>query len=368
MQKNIKFARIIVFIICTFLAADAFVSAQPPDQTCEAKFRHNMFAVHFADAMKGWACGDDGLVYHTIDGGFSWKTQPIDTRESLFSVSFTNTETGWVVGNKGLIFNTTDGGKTWKSQKSPKDKILFNVEALSENKAIACGDWGTIVYTADGGQTWEDRTYPKDIMMYGIDFVDENEGWIAGEFGTVLHTTDGGVTWEVQATGVENMLYCISFNTNLDGLAVGIDGLILKTVDGGVTWQQVVFKSKHDEEWEAIQKTGSSDANNIYRQEDFIKQMTQKPPIFEVALLGNVAVAAGDEGVMMISEDAGTTWEQVTLPPDLSLLWFRGISLVQKDDKIMGVTVGAKAVCVINENTNLTAVGFLPEVTVCQNP
>jgi len=239
--KNIKFLGVFIYLVCSLLSADLFVFAQPPGELCEPKFRHNMYAVCFTDAKLGWACGDNGIVYHTVDGGFNWDIQPVDTTESLFAVSFANSEVGWVVGNKGLIFHTIDGGKTWKSQKSSTEKILFNAKALSADKAIACGDWGNIAYTSDGGETWEDRTYPKDVMMYGIDFVDENEGWIAGEFGMILHTTDSGATWEVQATGVENMLYSVSFSTKLEGLAGGIDGLILRTVDGGNTWQKGEF-------------------------------------------------------------------------------------------------------------------------------
>jgi photosystem II stability/assembly factor-like uncharacterized protein len=367
-HKNIKFVSVFIYLVCSLLSANAFVFAQPPDEVCEPKFRHNMFSVHLADAREGWACGDAGMIYHTIDGGFKWETQPVDTTEALFGISFANAKVGWVVGNKGLIFQTMDGGKTWIQQKSSTGKILFNVEALSADKAIACGDWGTIAYTSDGGETWEDRTYPKDMMMYGIDFVDENEGWIAGEFGGILHTTDSGVTWQVQATGVENMLYSISFSTNLEGLAGGIDGLILKTVDGGNTWQKVEFMTEEEKNLKSMQQSAAGEANNIYRQEDFIKQMTQRPPIFEVGLLGNIGIAAGDEGVLMISSDTGSTWEKLTLPPDLSLLWFRGISLVKNEDKITGATIGAKAVCIISENNQLNAVGFMPEVTVCQKP
>lgn len=367
MYKKIKFLGVFIYLVCSLLSADLFVFAQGPDELCEPKFRHNMYAVCFTDAKLGWACGDNGIVYHTVDGGFKWEIQPVDTTESLFAISFTNSEVGWVVGNKGLIFHTIDGGKTWKSQKSSTEKILFNAKALSADKAIACGDWGTIAYTSDGGQTWEDRTYPKDVMMYGIDFVDENEGWIAGEFGMILHTTDSGATWQVQTTGVESMLYSVSFSTNLEGLASGIDGLILRTIDGGNTWQKIEFMTSEEETLKELQKAKGAE-DNIYRQEDFIKQMTQRPPIYEVGLLGNIGIAAGDEGVLMISSDTGSTWEKVTLPPDLSLLWFRGISLVKNEDKIMGVTIGAKAVCVINEDKQPTAIGFMPEVTVCQKP
>jgi hypothetical protein len=32
----------------------------------------DLYSVHFADALHGYACGDDGIVIKTTDGGASW--------------------------------------------------------------------------------------------------------------------------------------------------------------------------------------------------------------------------------------------------------------------------------------------------------
>ena len=37
-------------------------------------------AVQFVDASEGWACGDDGVVWHSIDGGKNWERQKTGTR------------------------------------------------------------------------------------------------------------------------------------------------------------------------------------------------------------------------------------------------------------------------------------------------
>lgn len=363
-MKNMKFVIIVVAYITCLLFSSGAVFAQTEEETCAPKFRHNMFSVCLIDAQEGWTCGNNGLIYHTNDGGMSWKIQPTGTKEALFSVSFINPKIGWVSGNKGIILHTTDGGKTWKKQKSPKEKILFIIKAISADKAIAVGDWGTIVATTDGGKTWEDRTYPKDMMMYGLDFVDENEGWIAGEFGIVLHTTDGGVNWERQETGVENMLYSVSFKDNLNGVASGIDGLILKTSDGGVSWKTIEYMTS--EEQGAREALEEIMAKGGRIEENFIKERTQRRPLFEIKLLGDIALAGGDAGIFLISGDAGDTWHEVKLPPDLSLLWFRGISLTRKGDSIVGASIGAKSVCLVTLDTDLHAIGYLPKLGLCE--
>lgn len=363
-MKNMKFVTIVVvYIICLFLSSNA-VFAQTEEELCAPKFRHNMFSVYMIDAREGWVCGNNGLIYHTEDGGMSWKIQPSGTKEALFSVSFINAKIGWVTGNKGIILHTRDGGKTWKKQKSPKEKILFTLKALSADKAIAAGDWGTIVATTDGGKTWEDRTYPKDMMMYGIDFVDENEGWIAGEFGIVLHTTDSGMTWERQDTGVENMLYSVSFKDNLNGVASGIDGLILKTSDGGVSWKVVQYMTEEEDHARKALEEIMAKGGRI--EENFIKERTQRRPLFEIKLLGDIALAGGDAGIFLISGDAGENWHEVKLPPDMSLLWFRGISLARKGDSIVGSVIGAKSVCIVTLDTDLYAIGYLPSLQRCE--
>src|SRR5262245_7498918 len=73
-------------------------------------------AIQFSDANEGWAVGDEGAIWHTIDGGRNWERQPSGIRASLRSVHFLTPFTGWVVGrdelpqgSAGVILVTRDG-------------------------------------------------------------------------------------------------------------------------------------------------------------------------------------------------------------------------------------------------------------------
>ncbi|MCZ6731195.1 MAG: YCF48-related protein, partial [Gammaproteobacteria bacterium] len=73
-------------------------------------------AVHFVDAERGWAVGDDGTVLATSDGGRSWAAQTAGTAAILWSVDFVDAQNGGAVGDRGTVLPTTHGGRTRTAQ------------------------------------------------------------------------------------------------------------------------------------------------------------------------------------------------------------------------------------------------------------
>lgn len=88
----------------------------------------------FLDARHGWVVGRrcDGdactyTVYHTVDGGGSWRPQLTVTsgmRRNGGAFSFVDADHGWLLlgsegarcgmhGCRGLLYRTADGGQTW---------------------------------------------------------------------------------------------------------------------------------------------------------------------------------------------------------------------------------------------------------------
>src|SRR5436309_1109809 len=82
-----------------------------------------LHAVQFVDRHEGWAVGDEGVVWHTIDGGRNWERQPTGTRAALRGLHFLTPYTGWVAGREelphgagslGVLLVTRDGGLKWQ--------------------------------------------------------------------------------------------------------------------------------------------------------------------------------------------------------------------------------------------------------------
>ena len=124
--------------------------------------------VQFVDDQEGWAAGEDGVIWHTIDGGKNWERQHSGVRASLRSMHFLNPFTGWVVGREELP---------------------------------AGGSAGVVLYTADGGLKWRRLLVNAMPGLHVVRFVDANRGYLAGEGADnypsgVFTTTDGGRTWK----------------------------------------------------------------------------------------------------------------------------------------------------------------------------
>ena len=48
----------------------------------------NLYAIQFVGDGEGWACGDEGVILHTIDGGKNWERVSSGTRGSLNRFAF----------------------------------------------------------------------------------------------------------------------------------------------------------------------------------------------------------------------------------------------------------------------------------------
>ena len=185
----------LTFLATALLASFAVAGSNPNYD--DATLR----AVQFVDKNEGWAVGDVGVIWHTINGGKTWERQPSGTRASLRGIQFLTPYTGWVVGrselpngaeSSGIVLFTEDGGGTWRELNSTSLPGLNAVQFLDESKGIIAGD-GTGAFpsgaftTSDGGRTWAAIPGPKVNAWTAIDFKSLDSGTLWGDptFGVV---------------------------------------------------------------------------------------------------------------------------------------------------------------------------------------
>lgn len=128
----------------------------------------NLHAVKFLDVHEGWAAGDQGTVWHTMDGGLMWERQPTGTRATLTDIHVRDYRFVWISGRESLPFNP--------------------------------GSAGIVISTDDGGIRWDvaSRQYLSGLRQ--IHFFDGQVGWAVGETTAqhpsgVYFTTDGASSW-----------------------------------------------------------------------------------------------------------------------------------------------------------------------------
>lgn len=184
------------------------------------------------------------------------------------------------------------------------------------NRLVAMGERGLVVLSDDGGRQWRQARVPVSVTLTAASFVDAHQGWIAGHNGVVLHTADGGESWTVQTDGValaeaslaqaralpasaaqrdrhiaeaerlvadgaDKPLLSICFADARHGLVVGAFGLAAATTDGGKTWTPC--------------------------RERLANPMGMH--LYAVARHGRTWVIAGEQGVLMRSNDDGASFQ-----------------------------------------------------------
>ncbi len=181
---------------------------------------------HFADQIEGWVAGwagQDGVfsLGHTLDGGTSWRLQPLDSDGALEGLPITAAQ-----------FEILDASHQWLALK------------LGSGSSFSVG---RLYASQDGGLTWEARSLP---VGGAVVFADPDRGWVVGgpAGNQVFRTSDGGLSWQPQQLPElpfgETSLSLPEFrgeNAGWMGAAVRLEsGLILvryDTIDGGITWQ-----------------------------------------------------------------------------------------------------------------------------------
>ncbi|MDQ3010276.1 MAG: SPOR domain-containing protein [Acidobacteriota bacterium] len=166
----------------------------------------NLRALHFVDAMTGWAAGDAGAVYRTTDGGRTWKPLLSGVSGNINFIHFLDWNHGWMIAESNrkdeadgetVLLNTINGGRTWMIQKIPN---LLSVYFTDLQNGWAVGRNATLLRTINGGNDWKPVEEVQSVVGLPIEssnynfgfrdvyFLDANHGWLIGNFyGRVRH-------------------------------------------------------------------------------------------------------------------------------------------------------------------------------------
>src|SRR5882724_7474351 len=232
-----------LFLLAVALVAGATRAAADPRHFEDATLR----AVHFIDDKEGWAVGDEGVVWHTLDGGQSWARQATGIRASLRSVHFLTPEVGWAAGREelphggsaGVLLFTRDGGLKWQRLLAGALPGLNQVRFIDPANGFLLGD-GTdhlpagLFRTADGGRSWEPVPGPRVTSWLAGDFSDGTKGMLAGTWARLgkLGAKDDFSIFDA-GSSTEGRDICGLHVVPQRALAVAQGGMMLTSGSGG---------------------------------------------------------------------------------------------------------------------------------------
>jgi photosystem II stability/assembly factor-like uncharacterized protein len=197
----------------------------------------------------------------------------------------------------------------------PERAVLLGA-ARAGARVIAVGERGIAVFSGDEGQHWQQARVPVSVTLTAVRFADPKHGYAIGHAGTVLTTSDGGESWKrvldgrqlaqvllaaakasgdaaalksadrLVADGADKPLLDLLVFDAKRVLVVGAYGIALFTDDAGATWNT----------WRA--------------RLDNPKELH----LYAIQQRGNRIVIAGEQGLVLQSQDGGASFKRLTTP------------------------------------------------------
>jgi len=224
----------------------------------------------------------------------------------------------WLAGALLFILVAGCGGNGGGDDGSPGGTATAPAPTptVSAGRAFAVGLSG-ILRSDDGGRTWSALPEPGYGLVIGVHFVDRMTGWAVSQGRGIFHTTDGGQTFGNQGqniTGVERpqFLEDVVFLDARRGFIVGAEGpqqvpnfngppFVLVTADAGAHWTPAAI----------AHGPNPALANSVLGS-----------VCFTTTGVGLVAGSGVSGSVLLLSEDGGANWQDITdRLPATALAW-----------------------------------------------
>jgi photosystem II stability/assembly factor-like uncharacterized protein len=207
--------------------------------------------VAFVDPSTGWAVGDRGVIWHTTDGGTTWRQQSSPVSCRLSSACFIDAHRGWAVGGEcrpygeatlGVVLRTDDGGATWISVSHSILPLLCGVKFFDRVRGIAFGQSASfspsgLFVTRDGGESWQPLPTDRTGNWLAGDFLDPESGALGGPAGEIATLARQEVVHSPLATSSLRSFRAMRLTAPTGGWAAGDGGLLMITSDLGRSWQ-----------------------------------------------------------------------------------------------------------------------------------
>jgi photosystem II stability/assembly factor-like uncharacterized protein len=258
--------------------------------------------VTYYNDMCVWACGYDGGLYRSLDGGYTWFDE-FEGQGSFQDIHFFDKDAGMALeGHYARL--TFDGGDTWDSLVLMGNYYDYYRAFMSWEpfKGVAVGGDGVMSKTLDSCQTWQSMHGGLRLYFGQIGFFDSYNGYALGwEYSntSLVSTADGGHTWQYD-TLVENGPFSIMYLAGQQCYLLNQDSLLLmKTMDAAQSWEM----------------TGVPEPISYYSDMFFVNE--------------NTGFLCGGDGYFLRTENGGTDWTDLSPGNDMAL---RNLHFVDEDN------------------------------------
>ncbi len=248
--------------------------------------------------------------------------------------------------------------------------LLLSVAAAGK-RLVAVGERGHILISDDNGASWRQMQAPVSVTLTAVRFPTPLKGWALGHSGVVLHSDDAGETWVKQldgrqaaqlvldglkakavtgqdtpeglesriasaeqlvGDGTDKPFLDLYFQDERKGFIVGAYNLIFRTEDGGSSWQPWLdhVENPRGLHLYGIQAVGrdlciAGEQGLLLRSEDGGQTFNALPTPYEGSYFGLLPLKGGElivhglRGNAFKSHDHGNTWEKIDTTVPVSI-------------------------------------------------
>ncbi len=208
-----------------------------------------LLAVDPAMRTRVYVAGDG--VWHSLDGGFSWKSPrrpvPQGAARHVLALAVARRPAGTIYAATGAgVFKSLDAGDSWKpaSRGLPAGEVTALAMAPSNPQILWAGAGKAVFRSTNGGATWSPAAglpeAGEGVISLAVAAGDPSAAWV-GTFGHgAYRTTDAGAHWTPAGLRTTSRVAALAAIATLYAAVVpGFrdPGGVLASGDGGGSWQ-----------------------------------------------------------------------------------------------------------------------------------
>ncbi|MCX7020717.1 MAG: YCF48-related protein, partial [bacterium] len=169
----------------------------------------NWYGLDVLDENTWFICGSNLGIYYTTNGGSSWSQDSTGANFNFYSIAMQDSSNGWAVGatdgSYAIVYRKTAGAWTrFSTGLGSANCDMLDVDVKSGTQAWMVGQNGSVYYLYSSGTQWRKVYGLADVDYRSVSFMNEDEGWIVGDEGNIYASTNGGVSYVFEDNGAHD--------------------------------------------------------------------------------------------------------------------------------------------------------------------
>jgi photosystem II stability/assembly factor-like uncharacterized protein len=214
------------------------LKSNSPVNAIELGLTSSLNAIAFTSETVGYVCGDDGVVYKTINGGTNWTSAStgIPVSVDLTAISFLDDSKGIAAGKEGKVYTTVNGGAQWTAEATGATRNIKDVRYFADGMVVT-GEYGTL-FIKQGTSNWAQVNTRIQTDVNAVSGTSISDVHVCGGGGFIRNNKNNDArfyNFEINPM-LGNLVDIHYYSADLGFAVSSLNNAIIRTTNGGVLW------------------------------------------------------------------------------------------------------------------------------------